>query len=237
VTLLLGVLAASLVGSIHCGAMCGGFVCIYARGTARTARGGASAHIAYNTGRLFSYVTLGLMAGAVGARVNRLAELVSIERGAAIVGGSLMIAWAVSILATKVGVRLPQLSAPVWIKQQLGGALVAMGEQPATMQAGAIGLLTTLLPCGWLYTFVVTAGGTASPIAGAAVMIAFWIGTVPMLAAVGIGARQIARPIARHLPVASAVVVLVLGALSVAGRLQPVGSPHTGASHAAHVIR
>ena len=35
VTLLLGVLVASLVGSIHCAAMCGGFVCLYAGSGAR----------------------------------------------------------------------------------------------------------------------------------------------------------------------------------------------------------
>jgi hypothetical protein len=236
VTLLLGVLAASLVGSVHCAAMCGGFVCVYARVGARTPGAGAGAHVAYNAGRLLSYVTLGLLAGAAGARVNHLAGLANIERGAAIVAGTLMIAWALSFIATTLGVRVPRLAAPEWAKRKLGGALLAMRDQPPATQAGAIGLLTTLLPCGWLYTFVVTAGGTGSPVSGAAVMLAFWIGTVPMLLGVGMGAQRLARPFARHLPVASAVVVLLLGAFSIAGKLRPIGSPHTATSHAVHVV-
>jgi sulfite exporter TauE/SafE len=231
VTLLLGVLAASLVGSVHCAAMCGGFVCVYARGSARASHGGAAAHVAYNVGRLVSYVTLGLVAGAIGARVNRVAQLANVERGAAIVAGSLMVMWGVAAIGTHVGVRVPNLSAPTWAKQKLGGVLVAMRDQSPVVQAGAIGLLTTLLPCGWLYTFVVTAAGTGSPISGAAVMTIFWLGTVPTLVGVGIGLNRIARPFARLLPVASAVVVLLLGALSIAGRVEFAAPSHAATAH------
>ena len=90
-----------------------------------------------------------------------------------------------------------------------------------------------MLPCGWLYTFVVTAGGTGNAINGAAVMLAFWAGTIPMLVGVGLGVHRIARPIARHLPVASAVLVFALGALSIAGRLRPMVL-HDAARHPAH---
>ena len=84
-TLLFGVLVASLVGSVHCAAMCGAFVCLYARGSI-AAR--ASGHVAYNAGRLVSYVALGLVAGALGARVDRLGALVDVQRAAAIVAGA-----------------------------------------------------------------------------------------------------------------------------------------------------
>ncbi|MGH7618187.1 MAG: sulfite exporter TauE/SafE family protein [Gemmatimonadaceae bacterium] len=236
-TLLLGVLVASLIGSVHCAAMCGGFVCVYARAGAHAPRAGIEAHAAYNVGRLFSYLTLGLLAGAAGARIDGVARLASVERGAAIAAGTLMIAWALSLIATTVGVHLPQFGAPAWAKRKLGGVLLAMRDQPPAVQAAAIGLLTTLLPCGWLYTFVVTAGGTGSPVGGAAVMLVFWLGTVPLLVGVGVGARRLARPFARHLPVASAVVVLVLGALSVAGKLSPLGSSaHAASAHAVHVV-
>jgi hypothetical protein len=64
-------------------------------------------------------------------------------------------------------------------------------------------------------------------------MVVFWIGTVPMLVGVGLGARRLARPFARHLPVASALAVLVLGVLSIAGKLTAIGV-HAAASHVAH---
>ena len=232
-TLLVGVLLASLVGSVHCAAMCGGFVCLDAGVGAKASVRGIGAHVSYNAGRLVSYTTLGLVAGSIGARVNELARLASFERGAAIVAGSLRVIWASALIATSLGARLPHFGAPIWVREQFGGALLALREQPASVRAGAMGLLTTLLPCGWLYTFVVTAGGTGSAISGAAVMLVFWAGTIPMLLSVGLGAQRIAKPIARHLPVASAILVFALGALSIAGKLRQMGA-HDMAGHSIH---
>jgi uncharacterized protein len=237
VTLLFGVMVASLVGSIHCVAMCGGFVCLYS--TTGGAGRNTGSHLAYNGGRLVSYTMLGIAAGAVGSRVDRIAQLASFERGATILAGSLMIVWASALIATSLGVRLPRVSSPDWIKRRFGEALIAVRNQPAAVRAAATGLLTTLLPCGWLYTFVLTAGGTGTPLGGAAVMTVFWAGTVPMMLGAGFGVQHVARPIARHLPLASGVLVLALGALSLAGRLRPLAMPARAAAHqhAGHVGR
>jgi uncharacterized protein len=221
VTLLLGVLVASLVGSIHCAAMCGGFVCVYAG--VSTPRGLATlpAHLAYNGGRLLSYVALGVVAGTIGARVDDLGRFAGLGRGAAVLAGTLMVVWALGIIAAAIGVRVPGTLAPDWAKRRLGAALAAMRHRPPVARAAVTGLLTTLLPCGWLYTFVVTAGGTASALNGAGVMVAFWLGTVPVLLALGSGAQRLLGPVARRLPLASAALVLVLGLLSIAGRVHP----------------
>jgi len=236
VTLLLGVLVASLVGSIHCAAMCGGFVCVYAG--ASTPRGLANlpAHVAYNGGRLVSYVVLGIVAGAIGARVDDLGRFAGMSRGAAILAGTLMVAWALGIMAASLGMRVPGTLAPEWAKRRLGAALVAMRDRPPVARAAVTGLLTTLLPCGWLYTFVVTAGGTGSGLGGAGVMLAFWLGTVPVLLGLGLGAQRLLGPVARRLPLASAALVLVLGLLSIAGRVHPPAMNmrmHAGAPTAA----
>jgi hypothetical protein len=219
VILFAGVLVASLVGSIHCAAMCGGFVCAYAGPGARRGLPNLPAHLAYNGGRLVSYVTLGLVAGAIGARVDDVGRLAGIGRGAAVLAGILMVVWALGMIGATLGVRVSGALVPEWLQRRLGSALVAMRDEPPVARAALTGLLTTLLPCGWLYTFVVTAGGTGSAIAGAGVMVAFWIGTVPMLLAVGFGAQRVLGPFARRLPLAAAALVLVLGLLSIAGRL------------------
>lgn len=237
-SLLIGVLVASLAGSVHCAAMCGGFVCVYAGVGARSGIRGIAPHVAYHGGRLVSYVALGLAAGALGARVDSVARLARVERGAAIVAGMLMILWASSRIASSLGVRLPRTPASgavTWVQRQLGELLLAFKDQSALVRSGAIGLLTTLLPCGWLYTFVVTAGGTGNPMSGALVMAMFWLGTIPLLLGVGLGAQRVSRPLARHLPLAGAALVLVLGFLSLTGKLRQIpsiGAPH---SHAAHV--
>ncbi len=224
-TLALAVLIASLVGSPHCAGMCGGFVCFYAGGAAGTtgrATGGAVgwAHAAYNGGRLFSYVALGTLAGAAGAGLDAAGQLAGLSRLAAIVAGSLMVGWGVSRLAAIGGVRLPMPGGSAAARGALGGLLARARGRPPVVRAAATGLLTTLLPCGWLYAFVVTAAGTGSAAGGALVMLAFWAGTLPMMVAVGVGAHRLAGPLGRRLPAASAVFVVALGLLSIAGKLR-----------------
>jgi sulfite exporter TauE/SafE len=60
-------------------------------------------------------------------------------------------------------------------------------------------------------------------------MAAFWTGTVPMMAAVGLGAQRLLGPARKHLPAFTAVVLVVLGSLTVAGRFAPM-------SHAANTV-
>lgn len=233
-TLLAGVLLASVLGSVHCAAMCGAFVCAYAgqRGPHDAAR---AAHAAYHGGRLVSYVTLGALAGWIGSGVDDLGALAGIGRAAAIATGALMVAWGISSIAATAGVHVPPAS-PAWTQRALGALLIRTRDASPVQRAGAVGVLTTLLPCGWLYAFVATAGGTGNPLTGAAVMIVFWFGTVPMLLAVGIGARRVFGPLARRLPAMSAAFVVLLGLLAIAGKVSPPAlhssTGHTAVSHA-----
>ena len=233
-TLLAGILLASLLGSIHCAGMCGPFTCLYSGPRGDAPRFGAQA--AYNGGRLISYVLLGLIAGSIGARVDSLGRFAGASHLAAIVAGSLMIVWAAASIGATLGFHFPVSLAPQWARHTLGGVLVAASQQPPAVRALLVGLLTTLLPCGWLYTFVVVAGSTGGALAGASVMAVFWIGTVPMLLAIGVGASRLLGPVARRLPVVSAAFVLILGLLTITGKLRaPITMSHATAHE--HVAR
>ena len=235
-TFVVGVLAASLLGSVHCAAMCGAFTCLYRRPLS-DGQGAWRAHAAYNGGRLVSYLLLGVLAGVLGSRVNELAHISGVARPAAALAGILMILWAASTIGASLGVRNRLTLAPEWARRLLGQGLIAARDLGAVTRAGLIGLLTTLLPCGWLYTFVVVAGSTGSAIGGAAVMLAFWAGTVPTMSLVAAGADRLLGPFQKRLPLVSAMVVLALGFLSLAGKLHaPSVTSH---SHAApvHVSR
>jgi sulfite exporter TauE/SafE len=228
VSLTLGVLLASLVGSVHCAGMCGGFVCLYTGTGAPRGLRGLAPHAAYNLGRLASYLSLGAAAGLLGGQADRLGRLAGVSRAAAVVAGVLLVLWASGAIAASAGVRVPGTLAPAWTRRWLGAGLAAMRDRPPVARATATGLLTTLLPCGWLYAFVVTAAGAGSPAAGALVMAAFWAGTVPMMLGVGIGAKWGLGALRRRLPALSAAVVLVLGLLTIAGKLR---TPSPGAAH------
>jgi uncharacterized protein len=235
-----GILVASLVGSVHCAGMCGGFVCFYTGSSSGTDAAALRAHAMYNVGRLTSYLTLGAIAGAIGAGVSSLGALVGLQHAAAVVAGALMVGWAISTIAAQRGVRIGALRAPESWQRAMGRVLHAVREQPMATRAWLTGLLTTMLPCGWLYVFVATAGGSGSIRAGVLTMAVFWLGTVPALLAVGLGAQRLFGPLRQRLPMLSAALVLVMGLLSISGRfsMQHAGTSPAGADapsgHAAH---
>jgi hypothetical protein len=214
--------------------MCGPFTCLYSGSRAGSPR--LTAHSAYNVGRLVSYVVLGTIAGSIGARVDDLGRFAGVAHLAAIVAGCLMIAWAAATIGASFGVRVPISLAPEWARRPLGGLLTAASRQRPEVRGLIVGLLTTLLPCGWLYTFVVVAGSTGGALAGAVVMAVFWVGTVPILLAIGVGAARLLGPLARRLPVVSATFVLVLGLLTIAGKLRAPAAMSHVASHG-HLTR
>jgi hypothetical protein len=227
-TLLLSVLGASLLGSVHCAAMCGGFVCLYS-GTGSARHTGAAPHAAYNAGRLVSYLMLGAVAGSIGHGVDRVGGIAGIGRLATVVAGALMVVWGGSTLLAALGVRMARQSTPRAVQAALTSLLVRFRDQSATVRGAATGLLTTLLPCGWLYVFVATAGGTGRVTDGLLVMFVFWLGTLPMMVTIGLGAQRLFGAFQRRLPLVAAGAAVVLGFLSMAGRIS--ARPLADATH------
>lgn len=234
-TLVGTVLAASLLGSAHCAAMCGPLACL-ATGEGTEPRGRASLPIAwYNLGRLAAYAALGGLAGWAGAGLDRLGLLAGVSRGAAIVAGALMVLWGVGTALAGLGVAAPVATQPARMARWLGSAVRRVRNAPPGPRGLALGLLTALLPCGWLYAFVATAAATGQMATGVLVMAVFWTGTVPIMAAVGLAAQRGLGPIRRRLPVATAAILVILGLLTISGRMTHAPSlPTQGAAHAGH---
>jgi sulfite exporter TauE/SafE len=233
IALLGAVLAASLLGSLHCAGMCGGLVAFYAGTPGQGGRTAMLPHLAYNAGRLAAYAALGAIAGALGAVLDATGgTLLGVQRVAAVVAGTLMLLWGVVSLLSALGVRVPRLGAPAGLSRMVRRGVALVAGAPPVARAGAIGVLTGSLPCGWLYGFVLAAAGTGGALAGAALMAVFWAGTLPVMLAVGVGVRAIARPLARHVPAASAVIMIVIGLLALEGRIRLADLPGQ-ASHIA----
>lgn len=215
----LPVLAASLLGSPHCAAMCGPFACLYAGQT--PGPGAWRAHAAYNLGRLGAYLLLGVVAGLAGAGLNEVGALAGLPRAAAVVAGALMVLWGAMNIAAALGARVPGAHPPARFRALLARVVAKFQDRPPTARALALGLLTTLLPCGWLYAFVAVAAGTGAAASGMLVMGAFWVGTLPVMAGVGLLAQRALGPLRARLPVATAAILVVLGLLTLSGRLTP----------------
>jgi sulfite exporter TauE/SafE len=208
------VFAASLIGSLHCAAMCGGFIGCLA-GTAGRGRG-ARLHAAYHLGRCAGYLALGAAAGLVGAGIDRAGWLAGMRGAAPILCGALVALAALAALARALGARIP---APAWRgpAHQIAALLARLRERGPWLRGGALGLLTALLPCGWLWAFVATAAGTGSAAGGAATIAAFWLGTVPILLGIGLGAARLLAPVRARLPLVTAALLLAVGIGTAAG--------------------
>jgi sulfite exporter TauE/SafE len=227
----LSVLAASLLGSLHCAGMCGGFVAFYAGAHGRR-DGAAIGHVAYNLGRLVAYAALGAVAGALGASLDMGGAWLGVQRLAAVVAGAFIALWGTVALLESLGRDVPRLGPPPWLYGLVSrGARLITGWRPAT-RALAIGLLTGCLPCGWLYAFVVTAAGTGSAADGAGLMAVFWIGTLPVMVSLGVGLRRLVGPLRRYVPTACATAMILVGLLTVAGRMVERPLPHANGHHA-----
>lgn len=213
-TLLIPIAAASLLGSVHCAAMCGGFVAIAGDGVSGKAR--LTAQLSYNAGRLLSYSALGAVAGTLGRALDLAGEAAGIARTATLVSGSLMILWGLNALLETQGVRI--VHARFALPKRVTDTLAAVHRLPAHWRGLVLGLSTTLLPCGWLYAFAVSAAGTASPWQGALVMAAFWSGNLPVLLGLGVALSALIGRARRLVPVLSAAVIFGIGLFSVSAR-------------------
>lgn len=232
----LGIFLASLAGSPHCAAMCGPFLAFAAASDEHAGgRGRAGALTAYHGGRLAAYLVVGVAAGTLGAGVERLGALAGIGRGAAVVAGVLMVAWGLNTIMALRGWRLGSSHGPVFLQRALAGVVRRVGGLPGVARAGLTGLATALLPCGWLYAFAAAAGGTASPLRAALVMALFWTGTLPVMVTLGAGLRRVAGPLRSRLPLVTASAVVIIGLLSITGRLRPPVSPASPSGNQAHV--
>lgn len=212
------VFVASLLGSLHCAGMCGAFVALAVgdQGTGPGQRARLSA--AYHGGRLTTYALLGAAAGWFGALLDLGGALAGVSRAAMILAGAVMVLFGVSAGMAALGRRPIRVPVPGVMQRLLAiGHRAAAGLSPAK-RALAIGLLTTLLPCGWLYAFAAVAAGTASPAMGALTMAVFWLGTLPVLVSLGAGVQRLTGALGRRLPHVTALVLIAVGLWTLIGR-------------------
>lgn len=170
--------AAGLLGGGHCLGMCGGIVALVSASGGRL-----PLTVAYNLGRVISYGAAGALAGWLGAALSLTGPLwprIALLTLAAL----LMIGMGLYLMG------LPQLLLPI---ERVGGTLWRRIEPVARrflpvrspLQALAVGLLWGWLPCGLVYSALATALATGGAISGAAAMLAFGAGTLPLMLVAG----------------------------------------------------
>jgi sulfite exporter TauE/SafE len=242
---------ASLLGSVHCAGMCGGLsACATPAGPLRgatpvelTTSIGRSRRIgsslvgmqaAYHGARLVGYAALGAVAGTIGAALDLGGSMVGVQRVASIAAGATIAILGAVMLLRVAGARIPHVAMPGALARLFQSTHRRVTTWPPLTRSLAIGAVTPLLPCGWLYAFIAIAAGAGSALGGMALMVAFWLGTVPALVTVAVGARLLlsAGPIRRVAPILASLVMIAVGvhlafvrggkAAIVASSIQPV---------------
>jgi len=162
---------AGLVTSIHCAGMCGPLACAVL--PARREQGDATtAATAYQLARMASYAALGALAGGLG-RMPLALFSASVLKWLPWLGVVFFVGLAMGW--DRFGPRIPLLG-----RLYLGLSGLLRGYPPAAASA-ALGLATPLLPCGPLYFLLGLALLSGSAARGAEFMLAFGLGTVPLL--------------------------------------------------------
>ncbi len=190
---------AGLLTSVHCVAMCGG-ICLTQ--TVRGARHPLLPGALYNLGRVVSYTVIGGIVGAVGSVVQPTGAF----RGAVqLIAGAFMVIMGLSMLGL-----FPRLNRLV---PRMPARFARMVEAAKARSAGpfVVGMLNGLMPCGPLQAMQLYALSSGSAVRGALGMLAFSLGTVPLMLGLGALAAALGRRFTRRAMAAGAVLVAVLG--------------------------
>ncbi|HOB62636.1 MAG TPA: sulfite exporter TauE/SafE family protein [Candidatus Competibacteraceae bacterium] len=202
-----------LTGGVHCFGMCGGIVGALTLGLPATPGYPLSARLpyllAYNLGRIVSYVIAGALAGGVGAWAAHGVSVHHAQLGLQIVAGLFMILLGLYLAGWWMGLsRVEQAGGVLWRRIEPLGRRFFPVRTP--FQALGIGLVWGWLPCGLVYSALVWAVGAGGMAQGGLLMLSFGLGTLPTLFALGTVAATLAgwirRPLVRH--VAGSLVIL-----------------------------
>lgn len=162
---------AGLVTSLHCAGMCGPLACMMAPAKADKVDPFTVATV-YHGARLAGYTLLGVVVGGLG-------RLPFDWTGSSAVR---VLPWVLVVFFVVVGLRLekrlPRFAVFTQLQWKLQGALRGRSRLRV---AAVMGAATPLLPCGPLYFLIAMAAFTGSAVRGAEFMLAFGLGTVPLL--------------------------------------------------------
>jgi uncharacterized protein len=197
-------LTIGLVGSLHCVGMCGPIAVALPLGK-RSFADRAFGGLLYNFGRTITYGAMGAVFGFLGKGI----ELAGFQQWASILIGVVMIMSVVFPYFFKGQFNAESFGQGITLK--LIRKLRAMFGNQSKKNLLVIGLLNGLLPCGLVYVAIAGAINTNDVITGIFFMIAFGLGTIPLLLAVSLLGDFIGSNMKRKLNNIIPAFIIILG--------------------------
>lgn len=176
-------------GGGHCVGMCGGLSSAFALqlppGLNR-----AGLIVLLNLGRISSYVFIGLLVGVIGQVGISLDQTRWLQNGLYLSANLLLLFLGLYLAGiSSLATRIESIGRPVWKRlNPLLNRLLPIQSVPACF---GVGMLWGWLPCGLVYSASLYALGSGNALEGGLYMLAFALGTLPNLLAMGLFAAQL----------------------------------------------
>jgi sulfite exporter TauE/SafE len=149
--------------------------------------------IAYNLGRIITYTLMGVLFGALGHWLaQRVGALFQVQLALTVVAALFMLLIAIHISGLYTALApLERLGGHLWQKlQPLARRLLPVKHLPGALVLGG---LWGFIPCGMVYAALAASLAGGGALEGGALMLAFGLGTLPMLAVIGVAAGGLNR--------------------------------------------
>lgn len=174
---------------------------------------------AFLAGKLVSHVVLGAALGLVGDAVQVGPQVRAYMQ---IVAGLVMVLLALDLLGVTALRGIVPAPPKAWSRLVRRSGRWGSGFAP-----GLLGVATVLIPCGITLSMMFLAVASGSPLAGAAIMATFVIGTAPLFAVIGYAARRSTNYLRGRLGLLAGAAVLIAGLLAINAGLVLNGSSFT----------
>jgi len=212
--LLSSALILGLLGGGHCLGMCGGLMGALTLAIPKEQRSRRfRLLLAYNLGRILSYALAGLLLGLAGWAVANSPVAVAMR----VVAALLLISMGLYLAGWWSGLtRIESLGRGLWRHiQPVANRLLPVSSLPRALLLGA---LWGWLPCGLVYSTLLWAASQGNVGNSALLMLAFGLGTWPVLLATGLAAeRTNALLRKRGVRVAGGLLVILFGLWTLPG--------------------
>lgn len=203
-----------LLGSGHCLGMCGGLMgaltlAIPPEQRARRWR----LLLAYNLGRVLSYAGAGLLLGMAGVALAHSPGAMLLR----VIAALLLIAMGLYLAGWWSGLtRIEAVGRGLWRHiQPQASRLLPVSSVPRAVLLGA---LWGWLPCGLVYSTLLWAASQGNAGYSAALMLAFGVGTWPLLLLTGLAAQRLNTLLRqRRVRIASGVLIILFGLWTLPG--------------------
>nr|ART37426.1 E144 [uncultured bacterium] len=173
-----------LLGGVHCAGMCGGIVSALTVQLPRQ-KTPWSIHLAYNLGRIGSYMIAGALMGAIGSLGLLLDHWLPVQMALYVAANLMLIGLGLYLTGMTQTLAFVE-RAGQWLWRRVQPLTRHFLPVHGVAQALPLGMLWGWLPCGLVYSVLALALLSGGPVRGALIMLAFGLGTLPNLMLAGL---------------------------------------------------